>query len=188
MKFPILETERLKLVNITQNYAENMFEIFSLEEVTKYYGSDPFTVKDEAIKLIDMFQKNFHEKRSIRWGIILKQEETFIGTLGLNGLQLKNMKSEIGYELHPNYWRNGYASEAIKEIIRFSFEDLALNRIGAVVFPDNQASLNLLEKLGFMKEGLLRDYLHQNNQFHSTFMLSLLKQEWEDKAHMTTAP
>jgi [ribosomal protein S5]-alanine N-acetyltransferase len=181
MKFPLLETERLKLVNITQNYAENLFEIFSLEEVTKYYGSNPFTVKEEAIKLIDMFQKNFHEKRSIRWGIILKKEETFIGTLGLNGLQLKNKKSEIGYELHPNYWRNGYTSEAIKEVLRFSFEDLVLNRIGAVVYPENQASLNLLEKIGFSKEGLLRDYLHQNNQFHSTFMLSFLKWEWEEK-------
>lgn len=181
MKFPKLETERLELVNITHDYAENMFEILSLEEVTKYYGSDPFTSKEEAKKLIDMFQKNFYEKRSIRWGMILKKEEKFIGTLGLNGLQLKNMKSEIGYELHPNYWRNGYTSEAIKEVLRFSFDDLALNRIGAVVYPENQASLNLLERLGFVKEGLLRDYLHQNNHFHNTFMLSLLKREWEEK-------
>lgn len=180
MKFPVLETERLKLVNITQDYAENLFEILSLGEVTKFYGADPFTSKEEANKLIDMFQKNFFEKRSIRWGIIHKNEEKFIGTLGLNGLQLKNKKSEIGYELHPTYWRNGYTSEAINEVLRFSFSDLALNRIGAVVYPENHASLNLLEKIGFVKEGLLRDYLHQNNQFHSTFMLSLLKREWEE--------
>ncbi|MFP7296181.1 GNAT family N-acetyltransferase [Neobacillus niacini] len=188
MNFPILETERLKLVHITQDYAEKLFEIFSLEEVTKYYGSDSFTSKEEASKLIDMFQKGFYEKRSIRWGMILKKEETFIGTLGLNGLQLKNKKTEIGYELHPNYWRNGYASEAIKEVITYSFCDLELNRIGAVVFPENKASLKLLEKLGFMKEGLLRDYLHQNNQFHHTYMLSLLKREWEENNRRISTP
>ncbi|MEH7495847.1 GNAT family N-acetyltransferase, partial [Neobacillus niacini] len=108
--FPTLETKRLKLIEITPIYAESIFKILSLEEVTRYYGTDRFTSIEEAKKLIDIFQKNFYEKRSMRWGIILKKDNKFIGTVGLNGLQLKNKKAEIGYEIHPSYWRKGYTS------------------------------------------------------------------------------
>jgi [ribosomal protein S5]-alanine N-acetyltransferase len=180
--FPTLETERLKLIEIMPNHAESIFKILSLDEVTRYYGTDRFISIEEAKKLIDMFQKNFYEKRSMRWGIVLKENNKFIGTLGLNGLQLKNKKAEIGYEIHPSYWRKGYTSEAIKEVLRYSYLELELNRIGAVVYVENEASSNLLEKLGFKKEGVLRDYLFQNNSFHTTSMFSLLKREWEPHA------
>ncbi|NYE08024.1 ribosomal-protein-alanine N-acetyltransferase [Bacillus niacini] len=179
MLFPTLETDRLKLIEITQIHATSLFNILSLEEVTRYYGTDTFTSIEEAKKLIDMFQKNFYEKRSMRWGIVLKENNKFIGTLGLNGLQLKNKKAEIGYEIHPFYWRKAYTSEAIKEVMRYSYQELGLNRIGAVVYLENEASSNLLEKLGFKKEGELRDYLFQNNSYHTTSMFSLLKREWE---------
>jgi ribosomal-protein-alanine N-acetyltransferase len=72
----------------------------------------------------------------------------------------------------------GYTSEAIKEILRYSFEELDLNRIGAVVYPENIPSLKLLETIGFQVEGLLRGYMYQNSQSHDTYILSLLKQEW----------
>jgi [ribosomal protein S5]-alanine N-acetyltransferase len=98
--------------------------------------------------------------------------------VGLNGLQLKNKRAEIEYELHPDYWRMGLSSEAIKEVIRFSFTQLDLYRIGAVVYPENEASINLLLNLSFTKEGLLRGYINQNEQFHDTYVLSLLKPEW----------
>lgn len=180
MNFPLLETKRLKLVEITHNHADSLFEFLSLEEVTRYYGTDRFRSLGEAIKLIDMFQKNFFEKRGIRWGMVLKQNYKFIGTVGLNGLQLKNKRAEIGYELHPDYWRKGYTSEAILEVLHYSFTELELNRIGAVVYPENVPSIDLLEKIGFTKEGLLRDYMFQNNEFHDTYVLSLLKEEWKN--------
>lgn len=181
MTFPILVTNRLKLVEITHQHVDNIYEILSLEEVTKYYGTNRFTFYNEASRLIDMFTKNFIEKRGIRWGIMIKENYKFIGTVGLNGLQLKNKRAEIGYEIHPAYWRNGYATEAIKEVLRFSFETLDLYRIGAVVYPENEPSLNLLNNLGFTKEGLLRAYIHQNDQFHDTYILSLLKTNWNSK-------
>ncbi|MEH7177131.1 GNAT family N-acetyltransferase [Neobacillus vireti] len=179
MVVPILETKRLKLIEITRKHAESLFEILSLDEVIRYYGTDRLTSIEDAKKLIDLFQKNIYEKRAMRWGIVIKENNQFIGTLGLNGLQLKNKKAEIGYEIHPSYWRKGYTTEAIKEVLRYSYLELELNRIGAVVYLENEASSNLLEKLGFKKEGVLRDYLLQNNSFHTTSMFSLLKGEWE---------
>ncbi|MDQ0198645.1 GNAT family N-acetyltransferase [Neobacillus ginsengisoli] len=179
MNFPILKTHRLKLIEITHQHVESLYEILSLEDVTRYYGTNRFMLQSEAMKLIDMFSKNYREKRGIRWGIVLKENQKFIGTLGLNSLQLGNKRAEIGYELHPQYWRKGYTSEAIKEVLTYSFEKLDLHRIGAIVYPENIASLKLLENIGFQEEGLLRDYMYQNNQSHDTYVLSLLKEEWK---------
>jgi [ribosomal protein S5]-alanine N-acetyltransferase len=178
MTFPILETKRLKLIEINHQHVDYLYEILSLEEVTRYYGTNRFTLPVEASRLIDMFHKNLLDKRGIRWGIKVKENQKIIGTVGLNGLQLKNKRAEIGYELHPDYWRMGLSSEAIKEVIRFSFTQLDLYRIGAVVYPENEASINLLLNLSFTKEGLLRGYINQNEQFHDTYVLSLLKPEW----------
>lgn len=180
MTFPILDTKRLKLIEITHYHLDSIFTILSMEEVTKYYGTDPLTLPAEATKLIDMYHKNFIDKRGIRWGIKLKENQQIIGTIGLNGLQLKNKRAEVGYELHPAYWRQGYTTEALKEVLSFSFRQLGLHRVGAFVYPDNIISLNLLQKFGFTNEGLLRDYMYQNNQFHDTYVLSLLKDEWEN--------
>lgn len=183
MTFPILETTRLKLVEITHKYVNSIYEILSLEEVTKYYGTNRFTFNGEASRLIDVFHKNFNETRGIRWGIILKQNQKFIGTLGFNGLQVNNKRAEIGYEIHPAYWRRGYTTEAVQEVLRFGFENLDLNRIGAVVYPENLASLNLLKKIGFTEEGLLRGYIYQNDYAHDTYILSILNQEWKLREH-----
>lgn len=65
-----------------------------------------------------------------------------------------NKRAEIGCETHPDYWRMGYTSEAIKEVLKYSFEKPDLYRIGAVTFPESKASNQLLEKLGFQREGL----------------------------------
>ncbi|MBO0962407.1 GNAT family N-acetyltransferase [Neobacillus sp. MM2021_6] len=180
MAFPLLETKRLKLIELTHQHVEPLYEILSLEEVTQFYGTNRFILPAEASRLIDMFHKNFLDKRGLRWGIKLKENQQIIGTVGLNALHLKNKRAEIGYELHPAFWKRGFASEAIKEVLRFSFNQLDLFRIGAVVYPENEASVNLLMKLGFSKEGILRGYIHQNEQFHDTYVLSLLQQEWKN--------
>ena len=178
MTFPILETKRLKLIEITHQHVDSLYEILSLEEVTRFYGTNRFTLPVEASRLIDMFHKNLVDKRGIRWGIKLKENQRIIGTVGLNGLLLKHKRAEIGYELHPAYWRRGLAREAINEVLRFSFKQLDLHRIGAVVYPENEASIHLLMKIGFTKEGILRGYINQNEQFHDTYVLSLLKPDW----------
>ena len=72
--FPILETERLRLIEINQTNSQNIYDIFSLEEVTRYYGMNPFNKVEQAIQMINSFAKNFQEKRAIRWGIVATLE------------------------------------------------------------------------------------------------------------------
>ncbi|PLT31903.1 GNAT family N-acetyltransferase [Peribacillus deserti] len=179
MNFPELNTQRLILKEITEEDAQRLYEIFSSQEVTRYYGMDPFTTIEQAANLIHSFQKTFTEKRAVRWGIILKENGTLIGTIGLNNLQVGNKRTEIGYELHPDYWRKGYVSEALQEVLRHIFEDIGIHRAGAVTFPENKASSDLLKKLSFKEEGLLRGYIFQGGSSHDACVFSLLKPEWE---------
>lgn len=178
MEFPALETDQLGLVQISQQYAEPFYRIMSREDVTRYYGMDPLINLQEAAAVIDSFQTVFESKRGIRWGIVLKESEEFIGTIGLNNLNVRAKKSEIGYELHPDYWRKGLMQEAVQAVLHYAFEQLDLVRMGAVTFPDNAASSRLLKKLGFIEEGRLRSYLYQGGQSHDALLFSLLKTEW----------
>ncbi|WP_421384832.1 GNAT family N-acetyltransferase [Bacillus salacetis] len=179
MAFPELDTPRLKLIEITKQHAERYFEIMSLDSVTKYYGMESLQRIEQAEDIIKSFKDGFESKRSLRWGITLKDTGAFIGTAGLNNLQIGNKKAEIGFEIHPDYWSNGYTSEAAAAVIEFAFEELKLYRMGAVTFLENKSSIGLLEKAGFTKEGVLRGYIYQNGVSNDANIFSLLRPEWE---------
>lgn len=181
MNFPILETERLLLVEVKEEYVESFFEIMSNDEVTKYYGMDSLKTMNEAKNIIQSFKDTYASNRGIRWAMILKETDTFVGTLGLNNLNPRHKRAEVGYDLHPNYWNNGLTTEAVKEVLRYSFEELQLLRIGAVTYPKNEPSMNVLRKLGFQEEGNLRGYIYQNNQSNDVVSFSVLKNEWEGR-------
>lgn len=173
--FPTLETKRLRLREITLDDRKDLFEYLSNENVTKYYGQAAFVDLTEAEALIDFFATNFRENKGVRWGIERKGAQGLIGTVGFHALSTKHRRAEIGYEIHPDYWRKGYTQEAVMSILQYGFDVLELTRIGAVVFTENDASYQLLEKLGFEREGVLRDYMYQNGASHDTYIYSLLK-------------
>jgi ribosomal-protein-alanine N-acetyltransferase len=110
----------------------------------------------------------------MRWGIERLDTCELIGTVGFNLWNQKHKRAEIGYELHPQHWGQGYASEAAAAVMAYGFNNLQLIRIGAVVFLENQASQHVLEKLGFQKEGVLKNYMYQNGKAHDTFVYSSL--------------
>ena len=128
----------------------------------------------QAEEIVALFDTNYREKRGIRWGIVRKDTGQFIGTVGFHSWIPRHCRAEIGYEVHPDHWRNGYASEAIREAITFGQNTMELSRIGAVTFINNDASGQLLLKLEFEKEGLLRDYMVHQGKSHNAFIYSLI--------------
>ncbi|MEC0255865.1 GNAT family N-acetyltransferase [Paenibacillus lautus] len=173
--FPILETKRLKLREIQHQDAGAIYSCFSNDEVTRYYGQDTLTTPEQAIHMVELFATNYAEKRGIRWGIERKDTQGLIGTIGYNVWSPRHKRAEIGYEIHPEFWGQGYAIEAASAVIAYGFQVLGLTRIGAVVFLENQASHALLTKLGFEAEGILRQYIYQNGVAHDTRVYSILK-------------
>ncbi|MEK4084432.1 GNAT family N-acetyltransferase [Psychrobacillus sp. FSL K6-1415] len=179
MGFPNLETTRLNLVQVEKEHAQSFYEIMSRNEVTKYYGMESLKSLEDALKIVESFQNTYKSKRGIRWGIVLRDTGEFVGTLGLNNLSTRSKKAEIGFELHPSHWNKGIMTEAVREILRYSFEDLEIYRIGGITYPQNEPSIQLLKRLSFTEEGLLRGYLYQNNQSHHALVFSLLRTEWQ---------
>nr|WP_304654837.1 GNAT family N-acetyltransferase [Sporolactobacillus sp. STSJ-5] len=162
------------LREIVYEDAQSIFDCFSNDNVTRYYGQDNLTSIEQAQQFVAFFSRNYSEKRGIRWSIERKEQPGLIGTIGFNAWSSKHRRAEIGYELHPHYWHKGYAKEAVTEVISYGFSDLHLTRIGAVVFTENTASNRLLMKLGFKKEGLLRNYIYQNGVAHDTITYAFL--------------
>lgn len=150
--FPVLETDRLSLRQIKDQDAEAIFACFSNHEVTRHYGLENMTSIEEANSMVQTFAGLYQEKRGIRWGIERRDTKELIGTIGFHALAQKHRRAEIGYEIIPAHWRNGFASEAVSEVVSYGFAALGLTRIGAVVFTENDASNRLLVKWDFKKK------------------------------------
>ena len=186
--FPILYTSRLKLLEIESSHADDIFDVLSKDEVTKYYGRESMASVDEAEELVRHFRMLFQSGRGIRWGIIRKDTNQFIGTIGIHNYNAQVDRAEIGFELHPEHWRKGILSEAIASVLEYSFVEMGIHRMGAVTFPGNEASNRLLEKVGFVREGLLRGYLFQNGKYHDANVLAILKPDWRRKKYADEQP
>lgn len=178
MTFPILNTARLRLTEVEPDNAYALFTIFSNPEVVMYYGMDPMHELAQAEKIIEHFKNTYETKKGMRWAITIKDGNQFVGTIGLNNLALGMKKAEVGFEIHPEFWRAGITSEALHAVLDYSFDELGLHRIGAVTFPANVASIGLLKKSGFIEEGKLRSYLFQNGHSHDALVFSVLHSEW----------
>lgn len=173
--FPILETERLILREIDKEDVVDLFAYFSKQEVMRYYGQAAFSSISQVETLIKHFSESYRNNKGMRWGIQLKGSTGLIGTLGLNNLVPTQKRAEIGYEIHPDYWRNGYTSEAVERVVAYAFEELQLSRLGAMVYIENDASNNLVKKLGFQHEGILRSYFVQNGRTYDTNVYAIVK-------------
>ena len=176
--FPEIHTERLFLRKISLKDAEPLFKYWSDPEVTKYLNVDTFKNIEQAYSMIRLLNSLYGNKEGIRWVIILKRDNNVIGTCGYNNWIKRSSRGEIGYELGRKYWGNGFASEAVKKILNYGFKKMNLNRIEAFTVQESISSIKLLKKLGFKKEGLLKEYGYWNGKYWDENLFSLLKSDW----------
>ncbi|MCM3122801.1 GNAT family protein [Mesobacillus sp. AQ2] len=180
--FPVLETARLVLRKVIKDDASSIFKYLSNEEVMKYYGLEPFKSINDALDEISWYQSIHNARTGIRWGITLKEQGVVIGSCGFHNIVSKHFRSEIGFELSQELWGKGIAAEAVEAIINYGFQHMNFHRIEALIEPQNRSSQKLVEKFGFIKEGLLRDYEFTQGKFDDLYMYSLLKRDF-DKNH-----
>jgi ribosomal-protein-alanine N-acetyltransferase len=175
--FPRLETERLVLRRLSLDDASAVFAFRSDPEVQRYNGG-ALTRIEEAADLITLFETGFRERTRIEWGVTLRgADDTVIGDFGYAHWSQIHRRAEIGYCLARDYWRRGIASEALQAIVAFGFHAMALNRIHACPWTENVASVRLLEKHGFQKEGVRRDEFWNEGAFHDEALYALLRRE-----------
>jgi ribosomal-protein-alanine N-acetyltransferase len=176
--FPRLETERLILREITPGDAQDLFRIYADPLVMRYWSSAPMQSIDEAYDRIQGIADAFREKEGIRWAITRKGDGRLIGSGGHWRLIKEHFRSEIGYDLAPEYWGQGIMPEAVGAMLRFGFEHMGLHSVEAQIEPNNTGSRRVLEKLGFVQEGYFRENFFVNDTFTDTAVFSLLKTDW----------
>ncbi len=149
-----LETERLILRSITLEDADDIFEYSRAENVGLNAGWKPHENLEETLEIMQLI---FFDKQGV-FGIVLKETGKLIGSVGL----IADRKREndqvrmLGYAIGEMYWGHGYMTEAAQEIVRYGFDDLALDLISAYCYPRNLRSKRVLEKCGFTYEGTLK--------------------------------
>ncbi|WP_445768543.1 GNAT family N-acetyltransferase [Rheinheimera sp.] len=182
--FPSLETERLLLTALQPDDEQSIFTLFSSPEVVKYYDLEAFYEPQQATNLISLFKARYEDKLGIRWAIRLKTTGQLIGTCGFNSWSSKMRNAVIGYDLLPEFWRQGYAFEAVYAMVKAGFSGALacgqLHRIQADTVPGNSASEALLLRLGFKPEGLRRECGYWKNTFHDLTCFGLLRPDFNE--------
>lgn len=177
--FPALETDRLILRQLTLEDTPFVFQHFSDPLVTQYLMDEPPLTDEDQAKDIIHFYAEPEGKTHNRWGIVRKADQRLIGTCGFHRWEKAYYRTDLGYDLSPDCWGQGYMTEALRAVIKNGFERMQLNRMDAYVYVHNHRSLNLLDKFGFKKEGLLRDYFYLDGIFYDHYLLGLLRRDWE---------
>ncbi len=176
-----IETERLILRPLTPEDSDGLFRIFSDPEVTRYLEITPLKFASEGKALIDYFNGQFERKTGVRWGIEQKKDGALIGTCGFHSVELWVFKAELSYDIGRPYWGKGIVPEAARALLRHAFEVMGMNRVQASVLPEAAASAKVLEKLGFHREGVLRETGYWKGRFWDKITYSLLKREWLER-------
>ena len=141
----------------------------------------------DAEKLLSSVRSHFREKTLFEWGLVRREDDLVIGTCTLAHLDAANRRAELGFALGSNHWGNGYMGEALGALLAFSFDELSLHRLEADVDPRNDASIRLLEKLGFQREGHLRERWLVNGVVADTLFYGLLQREWQSTTEEGTS-
>ncbi|MCW3467192.1 GNAT family N-acetyltransferase [Chitinophaga nivalis] len=178
--FPLLSTDRLDLIEIKDTHAADLLRLFTNPEVTAFYNVVPLHTTADTLRIIGMFRERQREEAAIRWGIALKGQQEMIGTIGFNSYT-KGRKGVIVYALEPAYWGKGFITEALTAVLAYGFHTLAVNRIEAEVMPGNVASEKVLEKSGFLHEGLLRQWLYWEGKWYNINMYALLQADFSTR-------
>ena len=173
--FPVLSSGNVVLRQLHEHDAPAIFRLRSDEKLMKFIPRLRATSVEDARLLIENFNSGLPDNSSIIWGITLKDEDQVIGTIGYRTISKENYRAEIGYMLHHDYHGKGIIGRALEAAVRYGFEVMKLHSIVAVVDAENTASLKLLEKNKFIKEGYFRDSQFYNGRFHDNVHYSRLR-------------
>lgn len=172
---PVLTTARLVLRDLNWD---------DFDAVNGYWGDSRFQERYQPGSLTEELCRETFEwaikglqeypRRGCWWAITLDED-----TIGRLRMEVSRSRvGQVGYELHPEWWGKGHMTEAVREAIRFAFQELRLHKIEAWVFANNLASQGVLKKLGFVHEGTLREHAAWGDGRMDDMLFGLLRSEW----------
>ena len=176
---PTITADRVTLRPIAERDIGSLFEIFSDPEVMRYWSSTPLKDMEAARALLADIHDKFHRRLYLQWGIARRVDDTLIGTSTLFHIESNNYRAEIGYALGRAHWGKGFVNEALTALLGYAFDELNLRRVEADVDPRNERSIRTLERLGFQKEGYLRERWEVGGEVQDALFYGLLRRDWD---------
>jgi len=180
-QLPTINTRRLSLRSISAADVDDFFVIYSNPEVMRYWSTPALANRDAASNLISKIQEDFKRHELLKWAMTLRADDKLIGSISLFHPDFTHRRAEIGYALGRAHWGNGYMQEALEAVLNYAFAVLNFHRIEADVDPRNAASVRTLERLGFQREGYLRERWQVNGEIQDAFFYGLLRPDWESR-------
>ncbi len=180
MKYPSeqLKTERLYLRRFTLNDVNDTVALCNNINVVKSLQNLPYPyLESHAIAWINSHTEHWKERIVFEWAIVKQDTHELIGCIGIT-LDNQHQHGEIGYWIGEPYWNQGYASEATQAIIKAGFEQLDLHRLYAQHFAFNQASGRVMQKVGMLYEGTLKEHLNKDGHHLDICYYGILKSDY----------
>lgn len=177
---PVLDGgEGLRLRPLADGDAGAVFELFGDPEVVRFMSVRRLASEAEARDFIAGTRESFLSGTLYQWGIELERE--VVGTCTLAGIDRQHRRVELGFAVLMRWWGRRVAFRALPPVIELAFERLGLHRLEADADPRNEASLRVLERLGFRREGLLRERYFQEGEAQDAVVFGLLRREWRER-------
>jgi len=177
-----IETERLILRDFREDDIPRMLEWWGDPRYQRFY---PVVANlDRAVRdLAAMFIAAQAEEPRRKWqlAVTVRGDDQIIGTCGVRINDPELAEANIGYELHPDHWGNGYATEAATAILRYGFEELDMHRIWAECVADNTGSARVLEKVGMRREAHFREHQYFRDRWWDTYIYAILASDWRER-------
>lgn len=178
---PTLQTARLRLRPFSEADADALFALHSSAKVLRYWDSPPWTEPSRAQRFIAACRQLEREGSGARLAIEHAADHVFIGWCCLVKWNPDYRSAAMGYCLADAAWGQGFATEAAGALLQWSFDTLNLNRVQAETDTRNAASARVLEKLGFRREGTLREDCIVNGDVSDSWVYGLLRRQWKPR-------
>ncbi|HEU5483495.1 MAG TPA: GNAT family N-acetyltransferase [Microlunatus sp.] len=178
LPIPVLRTDRLTLRQPELTDAEDVL-VFRGDPEVQRFNSEPHTSVAESVDLIREIRREHTEGTGMGWVATLTTSGRAIGLVGFSGWDRFHRRAEVGYDLARDLWGRGLAREALRSVVEFGFTRMDLHRVEAATIADNHASVRLLERCGFVREGTRRACSWEDDgTFHDSAIYGILDHEW----------
>jgi len=177
---PILSTSRLRLRQFRAEDADAMHECFANPEAMRFWNLPVYTKHTETVRSVRRFIDCTPSYYRF-WAVADAGTDRCLGMVNYHDGHIRSRRVNIGYIINPAHLGRGIASEAVSAMLDFCFGELGLHRAQAFIHPDNNASIALAEKLGFSREGLLRDNLRVGDEWRNDLLYALLATDWRSQ-------
>lgn len=177
-RIPTLQTERLLLRGMRVSDAEDMYAYARRPSVTEYLTWSPHASVDETREYLTYVGQRYRTGDFYDWSVVSVSDGRMIGTCGFTSFNCHADSAEIGYVLNPDYQGQGLATEAVRRVLAFGFEELNLHRIEARFMEGNDASRRLMERVGMTLEGFARESMRIKGKYRTVGTCAILRQEY----------